>query len=71
VERDTLFVSCRIRLQYNSHTTVIDAVKDGIFSEAGVDNVTPDSKICISSWAYDRAVHNDIDIIDDRAIDVV
>lgn len=77
VKRDTLFDdknyyrSGGIRLHYNSHTTPIKGVKDGILLEAGFDDVAPNSKISISAWAYDRAVQNDVDIIDNRAIDII
>lgn len=77
VERDILFDdtnyyrSGRIRLHYNSYTTPIEGVKDGILLEAGFDDVVPNSKISISSWAYDRAVQNNVSIIDNRAIDII
>lgn len=64
VERDTLFDDTNyyrsggIRLHYNSHTTPIEGVKDGILLESGFDDVAPNSKISISSWAYDRALQN-------------
>lgn len=58
-------------ITYDSHTTPIEGVKDGILLEAGFDDVTPNSKISISSWAYDRAVKNNVDIIDNRAIDII
>ena len=77
VERDTIFDdtdyyrSGGIRLLYNSHTTPIDGVKDGILLEAGFDDVAPNSKLSISSWAYGMAVQNNVDIIDNRAINVI
>ena len=76
VERDTLFDdrnyyrSGGIRLHYNSRTTPIGGVKDGILLEAGFDDIAPNSKTLISSWAYDRAVKNNVNIIDNRAIDI-
>lgn len=77
IERDTAFDdenyyrSEGIRLQYNSKTSNIEGVKEGIILEAGFDTVTPNTKITISSWAYDRAVENpEISIINNRAIEV-
>lgn len=77
VERDILFDDTNyyrsggIRLHYNSHTTPIDGVKDGILLEAGFDDIAPNSKVSISSWAYDRAVQNNVNIIDNRAVDII
>ncbi|WP_316748283.1 nucleotidyl transferase AbiEii/AbiGii toxin family protein [Pedobacter gandavensis] len=59
-----------IRLHYNSEIEQIAGVKQGILLEAGFDTVTPNKKITISSWAYERAKQNSIDIIDNRALDV-
>lgn len=77
IERDTAFDdekyyrSGGIRLHYNSKTSKIVGVKEGILLEAGFDTVTPNTKMTISSWAYDKAVQNpEITIIDNRAIEV-
>lgn len=60
-----------IRLQYESKTTVISGVKEGILLEAGFDTVTPFEQLTISSWAFDRALNTKgIEIIDNRAIDI-
>jgi hypothetical protein len=77
VERDTTFDdidyyrSGGIRLYYKNHNTPIDGIKEGILLEAGFDTITPNKKLTISSWAYERAVKNNIAIIDNRAADVV
>ncbi|MGC4102335.1 nucleotidyl transferase AbiEii/AbiGii toxin family protein [Ferruginibacter sp.] len=78
IERDTAFDdeqnyrSGGIRLRYDNKTLPIDGIKEGILLEAGFDNVTPNHKITISSWAYDRAIQNtEIKIIDNRAKDIV
>ena len=78
VERDPLFDetdyyrSGGIRLHYGSKTEQVDGIKDGILLEAGFDNVTPNQPITISSWAYNKAKETTtIDIIDNRAIDVL
>lgn len=76
VKRDTDFDdkyyrSGGIRLFYESFTTPVEGVKEGILLEAGFDTVTPFSNKTISSWAYDRAGANQsIEIIDNRAIDI-
>ena len=77
VERDPAFDDTEhyrsggIRLHYQSVTDAIEGVKDGILLEAGFDTVTPNRKITISSWAFDRAFNNPrIKINDNRAMDV-
>ncbi|MFT3932158.1 MAG: nucleotidyl transferase AbiEii/AbiGii toxin family protein [Chitinophagaceae bacterium] len=68
---DKYYRSGGIRLLYESFTTPVEGVKEGILLEAGFDTVTPFKPVTISSWAYDKAVTNTkIQIIDNRAIDV-
>ncbi len=78
IERDLAFDdesyyrSGGIRLHYEAKTGHVDGVKEGILLEAGFDTVTPNSKISISSWAFDKATKTpNITIIDNRAIDIV
>jgi len=78
IERDTNFDdtdhyrSGGIRLNYATRTDPIDGVKEGILLEAGFDTVTPNQKLTISSWAYDKAIANPkIKIIDNRATDII
>lgn len=60
-----------IRLHYETKTGHVEGLKDGILLEAGFDTVTPNSKITISSWAYDMAMTNSkIKIVDNRALDI-
>lgn len=77
IERDHEFdnvktyLSGGIRLKYESKTEREDGVKEGILLEAGFDRVTPNNRLNISSWAYDRAAATaGVDIIDNRAIDI-
>jgi hypothetical protein len=77
-ERDHAFddtVSYRsggIRLIYQNKAESIDGVKDGILLEAGFDKVTPNVKVTISSWAYDKATGTaGIELIDNRAVDII
>ena len=77
IERDTTFDdtdhyrSGGIRLYYRSATEMIEGVKEGILLEVGFDTVTPNRKITISSWAFDRASENPkIKIADNRAVGV-
>ncbi len=68
---DQKYRSGGIRLFYKSYTTPIEGIKEGILLEAGFDTVTPDKKLLISSWAYDRAIQSDaVQITDNRAINV-
>lgn len=46
-------------------------MKEGILLEAGFDTISPNQKITISSWAYDKAIKTEsIRISDNRAIDI-
>jgi hypothetical protein len=56
-----------IRLHYESYTTKLDGVKEGILLEAGFDTVTPFEQLKISSWAFDKASRSPVSIIDNRA----
>lgn len=77
VKRDEAFDDQRkyrsggIRLHYDSKTDAIDGVKEGILLEVGFDTVTPNNPLTISSWAYEKAVQQAVDIIDNRAVDIV
>jgi predicted nucleotidyltransferase component of viral defense system len=57
-----------IRLNYKSHFDAIPGVKEGILLEAGFAKVTPNSPMDISSWAYDRASNQSIELLDNRAL---
>ena len=59
-----------IRLHYESKTDTIDGVKEGILLEVGFDTVTPNNPLTISSWAYEKAIQQNVDIIDNRAVDI-
>ena len=74
VERDTAFDdeyyrSGGIRLHYDSVTTPIEGLKEGILLEVGFDDVAPNEPRTISSWAYDSA-KDKVKIADNRANDV-
>jgi hypothetical protein len=76
VKRDETFDDIKqyrsggIRLYYESVAKSIEGVKDGILLEVGFDTVTPNNPLTISSWAYDRAIKQGVDIIDNRAVDI-
>lgn len=76
VERDTDFDNTKsyssggIRLFYENFIDPVAGVKEGILLEAGFDQVTPNEKIMISSWAFDRAVSQGGEVIDNRAKDI-
>ena len=61
--------SAGIRLSYETHTSRLEGVKDGILLETGFDDISPNQPVTISSWAYDHA-EGKVDVIDNRAIDV-
>lgn len=78
VERDTAFDDNKkynsggIRLIYETTTTRVEGIKQGILLEAGYDNVVPNRPVTISSWAYDRANSiPDLNIVDNRATEIV
>ncbi len=68
---ETYYRSGGIRLLYNNKIDKILGIKEGILLEAGFDTVTPNSKITISSWAFDKAIDSKVNIINNRAIEVV
>lgn len=76
VTRDETFDDVRqyrsggIRLHYVSRVDAVDGVKEGILLEVGFDTVTPNNPLTISSWAYDKAVQQGVDIIDNRAVEI-
>lgn len=76
VERDIDFDNTKsyssggIRLYYDNLTDQVEGIKTGILLEAGFDRVTPNEKLTISSWAYDKAIEEGVDIIDNRAKDI-
>ena len=77
VKRDTAFDnpitynSAGIRLHYKSYMEKVEGLKDGILLEVGFDTVTPNKKLNISSWAYDKAAATaGIKIVDNRAMDI-
>ena len=59
-----------IRLFYNNIFDQVEGVKEGILLEAGFDTVTPNSRMPISSWAYDKAIESKVNVIDNRATDI-
>ena len=76
VERDTDFDNTKsyssggIRLYYDNLIDQIENIKAGILLEAGFDRVTPNERLIISSWTYDRAVAQGVEILDNRAKDI-
>lgn len=77
VERDKAFDdpdyyrSGGVRLIYKNVFDKVEGIKEGILLEVGFDTITPNQKLTITSWAFDRAIQTTaIDIIDNRAIDI-
>jgi len=65
------YMSGGIRLYYDSKTEFIEGLKPGILLEVGFDQVTPNSKLDISSWALDFAKHQNVKIIDNTAHNII
>ena len=77
VERDVTFDDTEyyrsggIRLYYQNLFGNVAGLKEGILLEAGFDNVTPNQKLNISSWAFDKAIQTTgISVMDNRAIEI-
>lgn len=56
-----------IRLKYNGFFGSVPGIKDGILLEVGFAKVTPNEKIDISSWMYDKATEVNLSVADNRA----
>ena len=56
-----------IRLTYETQFQTNPAAKEGVLLELGFDDVAPNAPIDISSWAYDHAVEQGVEVIDNRA----
>ncbi len=59
-----------IRLYYDTTTDAVEGVKEGILLEIGFDTITPNNPLTISSWAYDKAIDQDVPITDNRAVNI-
>ena len=59
-----------IRLTYDSLYSQLEGIKPYVLLEVGFDKTTPFEQLVISSWAFDFAMSLDLDIADNRAIDV-
>ena len=77
VERDTSFDDTKyyrsggIRLKYESKTSAVEGLKEGILLEAGFDTVTPNTKLNIGSWTLDKAKETDgVKVLDNTAYDI-
>lgn len=56
-----------IRGKYQSHFSEIEALKPGILLELGFDQTTLNLECTITSWAIEKAINMNINIIDNRA----
>ncbi|MEA1785155.1 nucleotidyl transferase AbiEii/AbiGii toxin family protein [Arenibacter sp. GZD96] len=64
------YLSGGIRLYYKTFTEFAQGVKEGILLEAGFDRVSPNNKLDISSWAYEKAIQSKVTVIDNRALGI-
>ena len=67
---DEKFRSAGIRLNYPSRTEQIPGLKNGVLLEVGFDDTAPNLPCTISSWALDAARARNVEVIDNRAINV-
>lgn len=76
VERDTEFDdvpqyrSAGIKLNYTTVVEAMEGLREGVLLEVGFDTVAPNAPKDIGSWLYDRAVASNVDVIDNRAMEV-
>lgn len=76
VERDEVFdtpkyYSAGIRLKYDAINEISPGIKESVLLEVGFDQVTPNRKVHISSWALDFAKANHLDVTDNKAVNVI
>lgn len=77
VERDVAFDDTEyyrsggIRLYYKNVVNKVPGIKDGILLEAGFDDITPNAPLTISSWALDRAQGIPVEVIDNKAQNII
>lgn len=75
VSRDEVFdnpryFSAGIRLAYDAINPISEGIKESILLEVGFDNVTPNRKVDISSWALDFAKTHNMEIINNTATNI-
>ncbi|KJC54492.1 hypothetical protein UP10_40510 [Bradyrhizobium sp. LTSPM299] len=76
VERDAEFDdvpnyrSAGIKLNYTTVVEAMEGLREGVLLEVGFDTVAPNAPKDISSWLYDRAAASNVDVIDNRAMEV-
>jgi hypothetical protein len=61
------YFSGGIRLSFKGINKLPAGLSEGVLLELGFDDVTPNEPKDISSWVYDHAAGNKVDIIDNRA----
>src|SRR5262249_25210910 len=59
--------SAGIRLHYPTKVPALQGLREGVVLEAGFDTVAPNEPKDISSWLYDHAAAQSVQIIDNRA----
>lgn len=67
---DKKYRSGGIRLHYDSAHSISAGLKKGILLELGFDTVTPNEPVSISSWVLDFARANQVDVVNNKAVDV-
>jgi hypothetical protein len=67
---DDILRNAGIRLLYKSYFPIVSGVKDGVLLEVGFDDTAPNREVTISSWAFDRAIKQDVSFKDNRSTKV-
>ncbi len=75
VVRDTNFDNEKyrsggIRLHYKTSFPVIPGIKEGILLEVGFDRTAPNQPKTITSWALNKAIATNVDVINNQALHV-
>ncbi len=68
---DELFRNGGIRLSYETRTAEMEGVKPGVLLEVGFDDTTPNTAVEISSWTFDKALASGVEVVDNRAKNVL
>jgi hypothetical protein len=60
-----------IQLAYESLYPVLGGIKPYVLLEVGFDNTAPNEKLLISSWLFDEGKSLNLDVVDNRAVDII
>ena len=68
---DNRFKNAGIRLSYVTNAEELHGVKSGVLPELGFADTMPNTSVQISSWALETARSKKVEVIDNRAFDIL